>query len=404
MLRIPSVSTTAAHADDVATAARWLGEHMQTIGLENVEIIATSGHPIVYADWLHAGPERPTVLIYGHYDVQPVDPLDLWETPPFEPTVRDGKLFARGASDDKGQTFVHLKAVEALLAATGALPVNVKFLLEGEEEIGSPTLVAFVPDQQAKLAADVGLISDSHILAPDQPSILYGLRGIWTGEVTVTGPATDLHSGTYGGVIHNPNQALVEMLAALHDETGRITVPGFYDDVRELDAAERTALAQVPHGEEDVLRETGAPALWGEADYSVVERTGARPTLEINGMWGGFIEPGFKTVIPSQAHAKISCRLAPNQDPNRIGALVTDYLHTLAPPAVEVTVTTGHVGHAFLTPLDVPALQAAAVAYEQVFGSRAGLHAGGGQHSRRRRLPAGARHPCRAHGLWPAGR
>lgn len=275
LLRIPSVSTTAAHADDVATAARWLGEHMQTIGLENVEIIATSGHPIVYADWLHAGPERPTVLIYGHYDVQPVDPLDLWETPPFQPTVRDGKLFARGASDDKGQTFVHLKAVEALLAATGALPVNVKFLLEGEEEIGSPALVAFVPDQQAKLAADVGLISDSHILAPDQPSILYGLRGIWTGEVTVTGPATDLHSGTYGGVIHNPNQALVEMLAALHDETGRITVPGFYDDVRELDAAERTALAQVPHGEEDVLRETGAPALWGEADYSVVERTGA---------------------------------------------------------------------------------------------------------------------------------
>ncbi len=369
LLRIPSVSTTAAHQEDVAAAAWWLEEHMHSIGLENVEIIQTSGHPIVYGDWLHAGDGQPTVLIYGHYDVQPVDPLELWLTPPFEPTVRDGRLYARGASDDKGQTFVHLKAVEALLAATGALPVNVKFLLEGEEEVGSPALVDFVPNQQEKLAADVGLISDSHILAPDQPSILYGLRGIWTGEVTVTGPATDLHSGTYGGVVHNPNQALAEMLAALHDGTGRVAVPGFYDDVRELGADERAALAQVPYGETEVLRETGAPALWGEADYSVVERTGARPTLEINGMWGGFIEPGFKTVIPSQAHAKISCRLAPNQDPDRIGALVADYLRTLAPPTVEITVTTGHVGHAFLTPLDVPALQAAAAAYARVFGA-----------------------------------
>jgi acetylornithine deacetylase/succinyl-diaminopimelate desuccinylase-like protein len=370
LLEIPSVSTDPAHRDDVAKAARWLANHMQAIGLENVEIIATDGHPIVYGDWLHAGADQPTVLVYGHYDVQPVDPLNLWETPPFAPTVREGKLFARGASDDKGQTFIHLKAVEALLATTGALPVNVKFLLEGEEEVGSSGLMAYVPEHQEKLAADVGLISDSHILAPEQPSILYGLRGTWTGEVIVTGPASDLHSGVYGGVVHNPNQALAEMLAALHDESGRVAVPGFYDNVRVLDDAERALLAEVPHGEAEILQETGVPAIWGEDGYTVVERIGARPTLEINGMWGGFTAPGFKTVIPSQAHAKISCRLIPTQDPHEIGALLADYLQTIAPSTVQVEVKPHHVGYPFLSSPDGPALQAASAAYEQVFGRK----------------------------------
>ncbi|MCB9139946.1 MAG: dipeptidase [Caldilineaceae bacterium] len=368
LLRFPSISTDPAHAEDVAATAAWLADHMRAVGLENVRIIPTRRHPLVYGDWLHAGADQPTLLIYGHYDVQPVDPLDQWHSAPFAPEVREGKLYARGAADDKGQTFIHLKAVEALLATEGALPVNVKFILEGEEEIGSGSLLEFVPRETDLLAADAGLVSDSHILSPEQPSLLYGLRGMWAGEVTVTGPATDLHSGSYGGVIHNPNQALAELLAALHDEDGRITVPGFYADVRPLDEAERAALAQVPYGEAEILSESGAPALWGESEYIPVERTGARPTLEINGMWGGYTGDGFKTVIPSRAGAKISCRLVPDQDPEDIGRKLTDYLQALAPSTVTVDVRAIHTGQWFITTLDAPALQAAAAAYEQVFG------------------------------------
>ena len=368
-LRIPSISTLAAHKADVMSAAVWLRDHCLRMGLDNVTLIDSGTQPMVYADWLHAGPDKPTVLIYGHFDVQPVDPLDLWQSSPFAPEVRGDNLYARGASDDKGQTFVHIKAVEALLQTTGRLPVNVKFLIEGEEESGSRTISSYVPAHAAQLAADAVLVSDTHIIAPDRPAILYGLRGMWVAEITVTGPAHDLHSGSFGGTIHNANQALAEILAALHDRNGRVTVPGFYDQVRKLSPAERATLAQVPYGEAEVLADSGAPALYGEPEFTPVERTGARPTLEINGMWGGFIEPGFKTVIPSQAHAKISCRLVPNQDPARIGELVTAYLKQLTPPTATIDVR-GHRGApAFLTPYDAPAIQAAARAYTQVFGN-----------------------------------
>jgi len=369
-LRIPSISALSAHKADVRRAAEWAAASLRQAGMEHVEVIETATQPMVYADWLHAGPDRPTVLMYGHFDVQPVDPLHLWQSPPFTPTVRGDDLYARGASDDKGQTFIHIKAVEALLQTQGRLPVNVKFLIEGEEESGSVAIKQYVPDHAAKLAADAVLVSDTHILAPDQPAILYGLRGMWTAEITVTGPAQDLHSGSYGGAIHNANQALAEILAALHDRDGRVTVPGFYDDARVLSAEERAVLARVPYGEREILAESGAPAVYGEPEYTVVERTGARPTLEINGMWGGFIEEGFKTVIPSQAHAKISTRLVPNQDPARIRDLVTAHLQRLAPPTVRVAVRTLRDGgaFAFLTPYDAPAIQAAARAYAQVFG------------------------------------
>lgn len=368
-LRIPSISTLPQHRADVEQAAGWLAQKMTASGLENVEIIKTSGHPLVYGDWLHAA-GAPTILMYGHYDVQPVDPLALWTSPPFTPTVRGDDLFARGASDDKGQTFVHIAALEALLATRGALPVNVKFVVEGEEEDGSQALMAYVPTATEKLAADVCLISDTHMLAPDQPLLIYGLRGMWAGEVTVRGPARDLHSGMYGGAVHNPNQALCELLAQLHDETGRVTVPGFYDDVQPLDDQERAALAQVPYGEEELLAESGVPRAWGEPAFTVTERVGARPTLEINGIWGGFIGDGFKTVIPAEAHAKVSCRLVPHQHSAAIGALLERYLQQIAPPTVQVTVHTRQHAPATMVPLDVPEIQAVARAYERTFGAR----------------------------------
>jgi acetylornithine deacetylase/succinyl-diaminopimelate desuccinylase-like protein len=368
-LRIPSISALSSHKGDVMRAAEWLAANMRQAGLENIEVIQTDTQPMVYADWLHAGRHKPTVLIYGHFDVQPVDPLDLWQTPPFEPAVRGDDLYARGASDDKGQTFIHVKAVEALLKTVGTLPVNVKFLIEGEEESGSLAINQYVPQHAKRLAADAVLISDTHILSPQQPAILYGLRGMWRAEITVTGAQRDLHSGSYGGAIHNANQALAEILAALHDRQGRVTVPGFYDDVRVLSAAERASLARVPYGEKEILNESGAPAVWGEPEFTIVERTGARPTLEINGMWGGFIEEGFKTVIPSKAYAKISCRLVPNQDSVKIGKQVTAYLKQLAPPTVTVDVRPfSDGGPAFLTPYDSPAIQAASRAYQHVFG------------------------------------
>ncbi len=368
-LRIPSVSTLSQHQADVERAAGWLAQKMTAVGLQNVEVIPTEGHPIVYGDWLHSGNDAPTVLIYGHYDVQPVDPLELWTSPPFEPTVRGDDLFARGASDDKGQLFVHVAAVEALLATSGALPVNVKFLVEGEEEVGSPALTTYLPAETEKLAADVCLISDTHILSPEQPMIIYGLRGVWAGEISVRGPSQDLHSGMFGGAVHNPNQALSELLARLHDSTGRVTVPGFYDDVEELTEKERTALAQVPYDESVLLQETGVPAAWGECGFTVTERIGARPTLEINGMWGGFIGDGFKTVIPAEAHAKVSCRLVPDQESSAIGPMIEQFLRQIVPPTVEVTVNTLQHAPATVVPLDVPEMQAAASAYARVFGT-----------------------------------
>ncbi len=367
-LRIPSVSTLPEHKEDVERAAAWLAQKMTSIGLDNVQIIPTGGHPIVYADWLHAGTGAPTVLVYGHYDVQPIDPLEMWTSPPFEPAVRGDDLFARGASDDKGQLFAHVAAVEALLAASGKLPVNVKFLVEGEEEVGSGALTAFVPAETGKLAADVCVISDTHILSPEQPLIIYGLRGVWAGEVTVKGPSQDLHSGMFGGAVHNPNQAMCALLAQLHDEAGRVAVPGFYEDVQPLSPQEREALAQVPYGDEQLLHESGAPAAWGEQGYTVTERIGARPTLEINGMWGGFIGEGFKTVIPAEAHAKVSCRLVPDQPSAAIGPMIEEFLQKIAPNTVEVEVRTLQHAPATVVPLDVPEMQAGARAYARVFG------------------------------------
>lgn len=367
-LRIPSISTLSQHTADVERAAGWLAQRMEAAGLQNVEIIPTDGHPIVYGDWLHAGEDAPTLLVYGHFDVQPIDPEELWDSPPFEPTIRGDDLYARGASDDKGQLFAHVAAVEALLKTSGALPVNVKFLVEGEEEVGSSALTAYLPAETEKLSADVCLVSDTHILSPDQPMIIYGLRGVWAGEVTVRGPSQDLHSGMFGGAVHNPNQALCALLAQLHDSAGRVAVPGFYDEVQTLTEQERTALAKVPYGETELLQETGAPAVWGEEGYTITERIGARPTLEINGMWGGFIGDGFKTVIPGEAHAKVSCRLVPDQPSSAIGPMIEKFLQRIAPPTVEVSVNTLQHAPATVVPLDVPEMQAAARAYKSVFG------------------------------------
>ncbi len=367
-LRIPSISALPAHKQDVRAAAEWLAGHLRKIGLHNVRLIESDIHPLVYADWLDAGPDAPTVLCYGHFDVQPVDPLDKWSSPPFEPTLRGDDLYARGASDDKGQTFIHVKAIEALLATTGRLPVNVKLLIEGEEEFGGETIEHYVKTHQQELACDAVLISDTHILSPSQPSIIYGLRGMWAAEVTVTTARRDLHSGSFGGAVHNANQALAELLAALHDAGGRVAVPGFYDQVRVLTDDERAALGRVPYGETELLAETGAKAVWGEEGYTVTERVGARPTLEINGMWGGFTGDGFKTVIPYEAHAKVSCRLVPDQDPAVITGLIEQYLQALTAPTMDVKLHMYHSGPALLAPFDSAAVQAAARAYARTFG------------------------------------
>ncbi len=368
LLRIPSVSTLPAHREDIRRAAEWLQAHLSGIGLEHAQLVETGGHPVVYADWLGA-PDAPTVLVYGHYDVQPVDPEDLWDTPPFEPTVKGDDLFARGASDDKGQTFAHVKAVEAYLRTQGALPVNVKFLIEGEEEIGSKHLKRTLQENAELFRADACVISDSHILGPERPSIVYGLRGMVYGEIAVTGPSHDLHSGSYGGGVHNPLQALCEVLAQLHDGQGRVTIPGFYERVRDLPADERDALNALKLSDEDFLQESGAPATWGEAGYSTRERLGARPTLEIHGIRGGFTGEGAKTVIPAQALAKVSMRLAAHQSGAEIARLFEEHVKALAPDTVRVQVNVLQTADPALTDRNDPAVQAAARAYEASFGA-----------------------------------
>ncbi len=369
-LSIPSVSTQAEHQPDITRAADWLREQLLAAGFPRVDIIPTAGHPIVYAEWLAAGPDAPTVLIYGHYDVQPPEPLELWNTPAFEPTVVGDNLIARGASDDKGQLFVHVKAVEAFKATQGTPPVNLKCIFEGEEEIGSPNLAPFIHANQAQLAADVALISDSHILATDIPAIVYALRGMAYVEVEVTGPARDLHSGIYGGAINNPINALARLLAQLQDETGHVTIPGFYDKVRPLTAEERVELSHIPFDREAWLQESGAPTDWGEAEYTIIERTSARPTLDVNGIWGGYIQPGAKTVLPSKAYAKISMRLVPDQVPTEIAALIKAHLESLAPPSITIEVRGLHFGDGAIVKQDSPAMLAAVAAYEHGFGVR----------------------------------
>ncbi len=367
-LRIPSVSTQLDYKPDVDRAAGWLRDKLLAAGFPRADIMATAGHPVVYAEWMAAGDSAPTILIYGHYDVQPPDPMDEWKTPPFEPTIVGEDIFARGASDDKGQLYIHVKAIEALAAVNGSPPVNIKCLFEGEEECGSPSLAPFVQEHIDLLAADVALISDTHILGKDVPSIVYGLRGIAYIEVEVTGPDHDLHSGAYGGAVHNPINALCKMIAQLHDENGRIAIPGFYDRVRELSPEEREEIAQLPFDPEAWRQEAGVKSDWGEPGYTIVERTSARPTLDVNGIWGGYIQPGTKTVLPSKAFAKISMRLVPDQDPAEIAQLAADYLKQLEPPTVSIKVRDLHGGEGAIVRRDSPAMQAASQAYAEVFG------------------------------------
>ena len=367
-LRIPSVSTQPEHNADTEAAARWLARAMGKAGLENVRVLETEGHPLVYGDWLHAGEDRPTVLVYGHYDVQPAEPLEQWQTSPFEPTVRGDYVYARGASDDKGQVYVHVKAVEALLQATERLPVNVKFIVEGEEESGGASLAAFIPHNRELLAADVALVSDTAILSPEQPALVYGLRGMCYAFLDVTGPGRDLHSGSFGGGINNPINAICHIIARLKDEEGHVLIPGFYDKVRPLGDQERQVLSRFPLEQDTWLKETGAPKTWGEPEYSLIERLGARPTLDVNGIIGGYTGSGRKTVLPSSVHAKISMRLVPDQDPVEIGELLRQYVQAVTPPSVSAMVQVLASAPASLTDLKTPAIKAAVAAYQKVFG------------------------------------
>jgi acetylornithine deacetylase/succinyl-diaminopimelate desuccinylase-like protein len=366
-LRIPSVSTQAARDEDTAAAADWLARAMTNAGLENVRVITTARHPIVYADWLHAGVDAPTVLVYGHYDVQPAEPLELWETPPFEPSIREDYLYARGSSDDKGQVYIHVKAVEAYLRTEGRLPVNIKFIVEGEEEIGSHNLHQFIPANRDLLAADSALISDTAILSPTQPALVYGLRGNCHVQLDIIGPARDLHSGSYGGGINNPLNVLGHLLAQLKDERGHIMIPGFYDRVRPLTLEERELLAHFPLDEAAWLRETGAPEIWGEPEYTLVERISARPTLDVTGMYGGYIGEGTKTVLPSRARAKISMRIVPDQEPAEILRLFEEFVRSVLPPSVTANFHLSGGARAALVERDTAPMRAAAAAYEAAF-------------------------------------
>jgi acetylornithine deacetylase/succinyl-diaminopimelate desuccinylase-like protein len=376
-LRIPSISMEPQYAPEMERAATWLRDQLVRIGLDRAEIVATAGQPLVYAEWLGAGPERPTVLIYGHYDVQPADPLEQWRTPPFEPTVVGDDLFARGASDDKGQAFALVCAVESWLAAGGP-PCNLKLLIEGEEEVSSASLIPFVRDQAARLACDAILIADSAMLSPRHPLVMVGVRGNCYLELEARGPATDLHSGTYGGPIENPLNALVRLLAKLQGDDMRVLVPGFYDAVRALSDEERALLAQMPVTDELVLALTGAPALAGEPGYSLIERATARPTLEIHGIVGGYNGPGKKTVIPAAARAKVGMRLVPDQEPQQIAALVRDFLLAHCPPTIALTVEALGDSWPALVDHRHPAVQATIPAFRAALGAEPIFGRGGG--------------------------
>ncbi len=368
-LRIPSVSALSEHKGDIRRGAEWVAAQMKKVGLTRAEIIPTAGHPLVYGEWLER-PGQPTVLVYGHYDVQPVDPLELWETPPFEPQVRDGQLYARGSSDDKGQVFMHLKAVETLLAVDGSLPLNFKFLIEGEEEIGGEHLDQFIRENHELLKSDVLVISDTTMFDRGLPALCTGLRGLAVMEVRLEGPSTDLHSGLFGGAVQNPIHALAELVAGLHRPDGSVAVEGFYDRVRPAAAAEKASLAALPFSDEEFRQEVGAPALFGEAGYSTLERLWTRPTLEVNGIGGGFQGEGTKTVIPSGAFAKITCRLVPDQDPEEIVTLVEAHLRKRCPAGVRLHVRRMQGGKPTLVSPDHPAVTAAANALTEAFGVR----------------------------------
>jgi len=369
LIAIPSVSSQKNHNADLRQCAEWVANHMISIGMQKAQVFETPGNPIVYAEWLGAA-GMPTVLLYGHYDVQPVDPVNLWSSPPFELSLRGENMYARGTADDKGQIFIHFKAVEAYLRDGGRLPVNLKMIIEGEEEVGSPNLAKFVTDHKDLLKSDLVLISDSSMFAKGVPSIGYGLRGLAYMEIELTGPNRDLHSGSFGGSVHNPIQALSEMIASLHDKNGKITIPGFYKDVVPLTKAERAAFKKLPHYDKRYAKDLGVKELYGEKGYTTLERLWARPTLECNGIWGGYIGEGAKTVLPSKAFAKISMRLVPNQSSGKIAKLFEKHVKSIAPKSVDVKVSTHHGGEPVVTPLDSPGVQAAVVALEKGFGKK----------------------------------
>ena len=376
-LAIPSVSALPEHADDVRRCADWTAEEMRRIGLQRVELRETKGYPIVYGDWLGAE-GAPTILFYGHYDVQPVDPIDLWESPPFEATVRDGEIYARGAADDKGQVFMHFKAIEAHLAQASTLPVNIKMVLEGEEEVGSANLDEFVHAHRDELSADVVVVSDSPMFDRGVPSICYGLRGLAYFQIDLRGTRSDLHSGSFGGAVVNPAFVLSQVLAQMKDRGGRVKIPGFYDDVRPLGDAERAEFRKLPFNDKHYRKALGAPKLFGEKGYSTLERVWARPTFEVNGLKSGFTGDGAKTVIPAVAMAKVSMRLVPDQHPDTIAQLFEDYVRKVTPKAVELSVTRMHGARPWMTEFDNPYVQAAARAVERGFGQRPVFNREGG--------------------------
>lgn len=366
LLRIPSISADSAYKDDVARCADAVKKYMLDAGVDRAEIYPTKGHPIVYGERI-VDPSYPTVLVYGHYDVQPADPLELWDSPPFEPVIKDGKIYARGACDDKGQFFMHIKAFE-IMNKTNTLSCNVKMMIEGEEEVGSNNLESFLAEYKDMLKADVVLVSDTSMISMEHPSIETGLRGLAYMEVEVTGPNRDLHSGVYGGGVANPINQLCKMIASLHDENNHITIPGFYDKVDNLNEAERNALNQAPFDLEEYKKDLDVADVWGEKDYTTLERTGVRPTLDVNGIWGGYTGEGAKTVLPSKAYAKISMRLVPHQSSEEISEMFARHFEKIAPAGVKVKVTPHHGGEPVVTPTDSKAYQAAARAIRESFG------------------------------------
>ncbi|MFT7102345.1 MAG: acetylornithine deacetylase/succinyl-diaminopimelate desuccinylase-like protein [Bacteroidia bacterium] len=366
LLKIPSVSADPAYSKDVHRAAELLSNRLKEIGIDKVEICPTVGYPIVYGEKI-VDEKLPTVLVYGHYDVQPADPIELWDSPPFEPIIKDGKIYARGACDDKGQMYMHIKAVELMLKTDG-LPCNVKFMIEGEEEVGSDNLGLFVKANKERLKADLVLISDTGMIANDVPSLTVGLRGLSYIEVEVTGPKRDLHSGLYGGAVGNPINILCDMIASLMDENKQVTIPGFYDGVIEVSAEERAEMAKAPFSEQEYCDELDMAATQGEAGYSTLERATIRPTMDVNGIWGGYTGDGAKTVLPSKVYAKISCRLVPGQDPDKITDLLINHIENMGPDCVKVKVTPHHGGQPYLTPTEFTGYKAAHKAMEITFG------------------------------------
>jgi acetylornithine deacetylase/succinyl-diaminopimelate desuccinylase-like protein len=368
-LTIPSVSALPQHAADLRRCAEWAADHMRSIGLQRVRVVDTLGHPVVYGEWLGA-PGAPTVLIYGHYDVQPVDPVELWSSPPFEATIRDNQLYARGSADDKGQVFMHLKAIEAHMRQTGRLPVNIKMILEGEEEVGSSSLSDFIRQHKSDLAADVLVISDTSMFDYGVPSICYGLRGLAYCQIDLRGTKGDLHSGSFGGAVANPAFVLAQVLSQMKDRSGHIKIPGFYDDVRPVTEEELAEFKRLPFSDVQYRKDLGAPRLFGERGYSTLERTWIRPTFEVNGLLSGFTGEGSKTVIPATAMAKVSMRLVPDQDPDKVAALFEAHVRKVTPKTVELKVTRMHGGKPWMTEIGNPYVQAAARAIELGFGKR----------------------------------